>query len=204
MTFHPLSASEFVERALSMRGPVLEHGVGTYYLSAGAAWTAANCYADDGHNLKPGCCDCSGFLAWSGKWADPGRGPWNTDALVDDAIERVHLVPTGRPGPRTRVRLVEHDEAVRAGDLLVKPGPDLDHDGVRDRPGHCAVITRVLEGFVRGSLDWYDYLEATHCSGAKQLHVDPATGKPYGAIRTTNAAIWALDGYILRPLHVMP
>lgn len=188
--FHSLTAAEFVARALAQRGPVLEGGVGCYKLGAGARYDAPSCYAPEG-NQFPGFCDCSGLLAWAGQWADPGRGAWNTDSIVDDAIHA-----------QKRFALVAHDVAVRAGDIVVKPGPDLDHDGHRDHPGHCGVVTKVLPEFVRGGHDWWEWLLVTHCSGALQLHLDPATGKPYGAVRETNAAIWALDGYIIRPLHV--
>jgi len=188
--FHPLTASEFVERALSQRGVVTSHGVGTYHLDGGAEWQAESCYSD-AHNLAPGQCDCSGFLAWAGNWADPGRGPWNTNAIVDDARKA-----------RTHFALVPHTEEVKAGHIIVKAGPDLDHDGKRDHPGHCGIITSVIPGFRRGVSGWWEHLLVTHCSGARQLHIDPSTGKCYGAVRTTDASLWGFDGYIIAPLHV--
>lgn len=182
--FTLLSAAEFVARALAQRG------IGTYKLGAGARWSAHTAFADES-NQFPGHCDCSGLLAYAGKWADPGRGQWNTDAIVADALHA-----------HTRFELATG--LVRPGDIIVKPGPDLDHDGVRDRPGHCGVITKVGTDFVRGVKGWWEHLEVTHCSGALQLHIDPSTMKPFGAVRTTNAAIWALNGYIIRPRHVTP
>lgn len=176
-----MSAAEVVARALAQRG------LGTYKLGGGARFTAPTAFDDDG-NQFPDHCDCSGLLAYAAKYR---RGSFNTDAIVRDA--RV---------TRTRFRLVGRDEAVRPGDFIVKPGPDLDHNGVRDYPGHCGVITAVHADFVRGSEGWWEDLEVTHCSGAKQNTIDPKTGKRYGAVRTTNASIWSHAGYLIRPLHV--
>lgn len=177
--FDPLAHAELADLALAQRG------IGTYKLGGGAVFTAADAFGEE-RNPFPGHCDCSGLLAFAGRYR---RGPWNTDAIVADAT-----------GPRKRFRLVTRGEEVRRGDFLVKAGPDKDGDGHRDYPGHCGVITRVLPEFVRGSKDWYEDLEVTHCSGALQNRTDPATGQRYGAVRTTNAAIWKLAGYIIRPL----
>lgn len=181
MGFEPIHHDQAADIALAQRG------LGTYKLGGGAVYTAPNAFDDD-RNQFPGFCDCSGLLGYAGRYK---RGPYNTDAIVRDAT-----------GKRIRFRLVEKDERVRRGDFLVKAGPDKDGDGHRDYPGHCGVITGVLPEFVRGSKDWYEDLEVTHCSGALQNRIDPATGKRYGAVRTTNAAIWKLAGYIIRPLHV--
>ncbi|MDQ3153612.1 MAG: hypothetical protein M3R63_18500 [Actinomycetota bacterium] len=178
--FAPIHHDQVADIALAQRG------LGTYKLGGGAIYTAPDAF-DDAHNQFPGFCDCSGLLAFTGY----RRGPWNTDAIVRDATSL-----------RKRFRLVAPGEAVRRGDFLVKAGPDKDGDGRRDYPGHCGVITGVLPEFVRGSKDWYEDLEVTHCSGALQNRIDPATGKRYGAVRTTNAAIWKLAGYIIRPLWV--
>lgn len=181
--FRPLRADEVADLALAQRG------LGTYRLGGGAIYTAADAFAADG-NQFPGHCDCSGLLAYCARYR---RGKYNTDAIVADATLS-----------RRRFRLVDRGEAVRRGDLIVKPGPDRDGDGHRDAPGHCGVVTRVLPEFVRGSRDWYEDLEITHCGGSLQDRIDPSTGARYGAVRTTSAAIWRLSGYLIRPLHVTP
>ena len=181
--FHPISADEVADLALAQRG------LGTYQLGAGARFTAPNAFADEG-NQFPDHCDCSGLLSYCGRYR---RGPYNTDAIVADAL---HI--------GGRFRLVERDEPVRRGDFIVKPGPDKDGDGHRDAPGHCGIITKVLPEFVRGSRDWYEDLEVTHCGGSLQNRINPETMKRFGAVRTTNAAIWRLSGYLIRPLWVTP
>jgi hypothetical protein len=201
MTFNITTADEVVKRALSQCGELTDDGhtaalagvqvstamVGVYKLGGGARWDQRSCYSTP-TNQFPGTCDCSGFLAWSAKY---DRGVWNTDAIVDDA--------TNHQG---RFAVVHSEIPVRPGDFIVKKGPDLDHDGVRDHPGHCGIVVEVMPEFERGVKGWWEHLRVAHCSGALQLHVDPATDRFYGAVRVTNAAIWALDGYLIRPLHV--
>lgn len=177
----PRPASEVVARALSARGQ------GYYKLGGGAPYTEASPFDADG-NPHPGTCDCSGLIAWAAGYR---RDAWNTNAIVADALKR-----------RTRFVLVPRMAAVRVGDIIVKPGPDLDHDGRRDYPGHCGIIVGVHADFVRGGPEWWEDLDVAHCSGARQNRIDPTTGKRYGAVRVTDASLWALSGYIIRPLHL--
>lgn len=179
--FAPIAADLVADLALQQRG------LGTYKLGGGAVYTADTAFADQG-NQYPGHCDCSGLLAYCGRYR---RAQYNTDAIVADAL-----------GKKRRFRLVGRGEMVRRGDFLVKPGPDRDGDGHRDSPGHCGIVTAVSPDFVRGSKDWYEDLSITHCGGSLQNRIDPTTGARYGAVRTTNAAIWRLNGYLIRPLHV--
>lgn len=191
--FDPISHDLVADRA------VAQCGIGTYGLGHGGRFDdgdggeRANAFDDEL------LLDCSGLLAFCARYR---RGPYNTDGIIDDCIERVHLVATGRPGKRRRFRLVGKDERVRRGDFIVKPGKDLDHNGVRDAPGHCGVIVEVLPEFVRGSPEWWLDLLVAHCSGAGQNRINPETGIRFGAVRVMNAAQWALAGYIVRPLHV--
>jgi hypothetical protein len=188
VVFQHITAHELVTRGLSQRGR------GRYRLSAGAIWTADSAFSND-HNLVPadehspdGYCDCTGLGAWAEKRR---RGRWNTDAIVHDAL-----------GDRTHYRVARGDEVILPGMLLVKPGPDLDHDGHRDHPGHYSIIAQVHDWFVRGLHDWWTGLGLVHCSGALQDHIDPATGHRYGAVRLTDASMFHSVGYIIVPLHV--
>lgn len=199
--FVPTRPEEVVERALMQRG------LGRYQMGGGAPYWEANMFAPKGNQFDDHG-DCTALCAYAARYI---KGRYNTDALVDDAIERVmvddgnggrYLKPTGRPGRCRLVRLVGRSELVRAGDLIVKPGPDKNHDGERDHAGHAGVITKVLAAFVRGSKEWWEDLEVTHCSGAGQDRIDPATKARYGAVRTQDASRWWDSGYILRPLHV--
>jgi hypothetical protein len=168
-----ISSSEVVSRALSFVGE------GIYKLGGGALHTDESPFGFT-KNQFPGTCDCSGFTAWCARYK---RGPWNTDAMVRDATK----------GGR-RFRLVSRDELVRPADFLVYPGPDRDHDGERDAPGHVGIIVRVLDGFVRGRAEWWEHLEVAHCT--------PRAQRTQGAIKLTDATLWAGRGYIVRATHV--
>ncbi len=204
----PTRPEEVVERALMMRG------LGRYQMGGGAPYDQPTVFSPKG-NQHDDRADCTALTAWAGRYV---KGRYNTDALIDDAIERKmvddgkggrYLKPTRlgpgelKPGRCRLVRLVGPKEQVRASDLIVKPGPDKNHDGERDHAGHAGVITKVLAAFVRGSPEWWEDLEVTHCSGAGQDRIDPKTGKRYGAVRTQDAARWWDSGYILRLLHVV-
>jgi hypothetical protein len=180
-SWHPISASDVVARALAQRG------LGWYKLGGGAIFTAPNCVSPQ-KNQFPDTCDCSGLVAYVFLYR---RGPWNTDAIVRDAL-----------GPKKRFRKIEMGETVRPSDIIVKPGPDKNGDGQRDSPGHIGIITGVLPTFVRGAPDYWKHLLVTHSSGAKQNTIDPQTGKRYGTVRQTEAYSWKTSGYLVRALHV--
>lgn len=174
-------------------------GQGTYKLGGGAPFAEASPFADKGNQFE-GTCDCSGFLAYCARYK---RGPWNTDAIVADAWKRDRV--TGKilgPGPRTRFRPLGADEPLLPGMFLVYPGPDEDHDGRRDHPGHCGIVTRILPGFVRRGPAWWEDLDVTHCSSSGQRKINPRTGKLRGAIRTTDASLWWDKGYLIVPMHL--
>jgi hypothetical protein len=184
-SFRPISAGDVVARALAQRG------MGSYQLGGGAIFTAPNVFAPDGNNY-PNTCDCSGLLAYALAYR---KGQWNVNGIYTDAKIA-----------KTRFRFVGDDETVRPSDLILFPGPDHDGDGLPDpgTHGHCGVITQVLPGFVRHAPGWEKQLRVTHCSGYEQYHLDPATGKPYGAVREMDASIWARvsTSRIVRPEHV--
>jgi hypothetical protein len=171
-TPQPVAPGDVVARALAFVGQ------GRYELGAGAPFPARTPFAE-ADNPIPGHCDCSGFVAWCAKYK---RGPWNTDGMVKDATR------TAR-----RFRLVPREAPVRPGDVIVYPGPDRDHDGERDAPGHCGIVVEVLPGFVRGKAEWWEHLRVAHCS---RRHQDAL-----GAIRITDATLWAGRGYLVRPTH---
>lgn len=172
---------EVVNRALKYVGQ------GWYKLGAGALHTSESPFDgkepyDRAGNQFPGFCDCSGFTSWVARYR---RGPWNTDAIVRDA----------RVGGK-RFRLVQREEHVRPSDFIVYPGPDKDHDGERDSPGHIGVIVEVAPDFhaIRGKADWWEHLRIAHCTPRSQVKL--------GAIKLTDATLWAGRGWIVRPLHV--
>jgi hypothetical protein len=173
--FAPVTTDDVLERA------VTHLGRGIYGLGAGAPYTESTPYAPKG-NPYPGKCDCSGFVAWCLRYK---RGPWNTDAIVTDA----------RHGGNTWT-LVSRDDSVRPSDVLVYPGPDRDHDGERDAPGHCGVVVSVLPEFERGRAEWWESLRVAHCSPRRQ--------RDLGAIRLSDATLWAGRGYLVRARHVSP
>jgi len=179
--FVPTTPMEVVNRALRYVGQ------GYYKLGGGARWDAPSPFDgkepfDRAGNQFPGFCDCSGFTAWAARYR---RGYWNTDAITADARAR-----------QKRFRLVGKSEAVRPSDFLVYPGPDKDHDGERDSPGHIGVIVEVDPDFaaIRGKAEWWEALKVAHCTPRKQLTL--------GAIKLTDATLWAGKGYIVRPLHL--
>jgi CHAP domain-containing protein len=177
----PTTPTEVVLRALRFVGE------GYYKLGGGARFTAASPFAGDepfdaAGNQFPGFCDCSGFTSWCARYR---RGIWNTDAITSDARTR-----------QKRFRLVGKGEPVRPSDFIVYPGPDKDHDGERDSPGHVGIITAVDPDFaaIRGKAEWWEALQVAHCTPRKQLTL--------GAIKLTDATLWAGKGYIVRPLHL--
>ena len=173
--FQSISANKVVARALQYVGE------GYYKLGGGSRPTSASPFDPEG-NQFPGFCDCSGFSSWCMEYR---RGPWNTDAVVADARVK-----------RSRFRLVKRDEVVIPSDLVVYPGPDKDHDGERDSPGHIGVVVAVGPDFERGKNGWWEHLEIAHCTPRNQLKV--------GAIKHSDASLWAGRGYIIRALHVAP
>lgn len=173
-TFQPITPTAAVARALQFVGQ------GWYRLGGGARYPSESPFGES-WNQFPGFCDCSGFTAWACTYV---RGNYNTDAIVKNA--RVG-------GAGARFRLVSKGMPVAPGDLIVYPGPDRDGDGERDHPGHIGIITEVLPDFVRGGDEWWESLRVAHCTPRKQ--------KTLGAIKLTDAALWAQRGYIVRPAH---
>jgi hypothetical protein len=178
--FVPTTPAEVVERALRFVG------TGWYKLGAGAIYTADSPFAgqeayDGARNQFPGFCDCSGFTAWAARYR---RGNWNTDAIVGDARSK-----------QKRFRVIRRDEPVRPSDFIVYPGPDADGDGERDHPGHIGVIVEVLPDFVRGGPEWWESLRVAHSTPRAQVKL--------GAIKLSDATLWATKGYLVRPLHVV-
>lgn len=177
--FVPTTPDEVVRRALAWVGK------GYYKLGGGAIYTADSPFAgkeayDGSRNQFPGFCDCSGFTSWAARYK---RGAWNTDAIVADARNR-----------QKRFRVIKRSEPVRPSDFIVYPGPDADGDGERDHPGHIGIIVEVLPDFVRGEPEWWEHLRVAHCTPRKQLTL--------GAVKLSDAALWATKGYLVRPLHV--
>lgn len=179
--FVPTTPEEVVYRAKFFVGQ------GWYKLGAGARWDQTSPFDgkepfDKAGNQFPGFCDCSGFTAWAARYR---RGPWNTDAITADARAR-----------HKRFRLVGRDEHVRPSDFIVYPGPDKDHDGERDSPGHIGIIVEVAPDFaaIRGKADWWEHLKIAHCTPRSQVKL--------GAIKLTDATLWVGRGYIVRPLHL--
>ena len=118
-------------------------------------------------------CDCAGFVAWALGYDryQPGfLHPWewiNCDSAILDA--------RGPAGWFTEVA------TPIAGDLVVFPSIDLDHDGSRDRVGHIGVIVAVSPRWVPGALA---ELRVAHCSDGNM--------KRYGrAIAETTGIIWS-------------
>lgn len=173
----PTSRADAVARAISLLGQ------GRYKLGGGADVTAPSPFDTEG-NRFPGYCDCSGFTSHvTGHARDQGKREYNTDAIVRDAKTT-----------RALYRVVARAEVVLPGDLLVYPGIfDLDDDPDRDVPGHIGIIVEVRPEFVRLGEEWWEDVEVIHCSPRKQ--------RALGAIRQTDATLWASRGYFVRPLH---
>lgn len=174
VAFAPTTPQEAVARAL------LHVGRGHWDLGGGAPYTAESPFSITG-NPKPGRVDCSGFGAWCLRYL---RGPWNTDAIIRDAR-----------GQTKRWRLVARSERVRPSDVIIMPGLDRDGDGDRDIIGHYGVIVGVDPDFVRGGREWWQLLQVCHASSRRQSEL--------GAIRVTDATIWAGRSYIIRALHIV-
>lgn len=169
----PVTPAEVVERARRHLGK------GVYKLGGGALFTSSSPFGPIGNPFE-GTCDCSGFVAWACKYK---RGPWNTDAMTHDA----------RVGG-AMFRLLGRHELVRPSDVIVYPGPDRDHDGERDAPGHCGIIVQVDEDFRRGQPEWWEDLRVVHCSPRRQAEL--------GALRLSDATLWAARGWIIRPRNL--
>ncbi len=180
----PISPAMVVARALAQRGS------GIYKLGGGAHFRASTVY-DALENRYPGTSDCTSLVSYSCMYYKNG---WNTDAIVKDA-----------KGSNRRFHLVKPDVPVRPSDLLIT-------GNLEDGPDHAGIIVEVLDGFVRGSRtegrEWWRYLRVAHCSGYKQLTIDPKTGKVFGATRVEDAHRWRkvdADGHysrIIRANHV--
>lgn len=91
-------------------------------------------------------------------------------------------------------RLLGREELVRPSDLIAYPGPDRDHDGERDAPGHCAVIVEVTPEFRRGKAEWWEQLRIVHCSPRRQTEL--------GALRLSDATLFAARGWLIRPRNL--
>jgi hypothetical protein len=194
LDYQPIRADQVVDILLAQRGTPFPPA--RYFLSGGAAFTEPSAF-HPGDNLKAGTCDCSGLIAFALRY----RRHWqNVNGILADAWDVVRR----RPGPMRHYRLIHREEPVRPSDLVLHAGPDLDHDGVPDAGGHGHIggVTGVLGDGLRHDPDWPHLFEITHCSGRLQEHIDPATGARYGAVRTTDASLWALDCYWVRALHV--
>jgi len=177
MVIRPTSRREAIDRALALVGS------GAYKLGGGASVFAESPFDAKG-NRYPGYCDCSGFTSHvTGHSRDQGDYELNTDGVIMDARKRRRLY-----------RRVTLTEPVLAGDLIVYGGIyDLDDDPDRDVPGHIGIIVEVCEGFARLGPEWWEDLRVVHCSPRKQAVL--------GAIRKTDASLWASRGMIVRPLH---
>lgn len=170
----PVTAAEVVDRALAQRGR------GRYHMGGGAIYTAEDVYAPEGNN-HPGATDCTGLLAFAGKYR---RGRFNTDGIVDDA-----------KGPQAHFMIVPDDEPVRAGDFLVT-------DKGHDLQDHAGVIVEVLPGFVRHGQHWYRDLRVAQAAGQSWTTIPEHMEDHTGAVRVTDAYRWRHTGVIIRPLHV--
>lgn len=187
MNIRPTTREEAVARAVALIG------TGWYKLGAGASIDDESPFGPLGNN-HPGFCDCSGFTAHvTGHARKQPRGEYNTDAIVNDVYKVVNGRIT-RPGPRLMYDPVPKGEKPLPGDLLVYPGRfDLDDNPDRDVPGHIGIVKEVLEGFVRGGEEWWEDVMVIHCTPRKQ--------KTLGAIKLTDATLWASRGYFIRPKH---
>lgn len=171
-----MPAELVVDRAIAQRGR------GRYHLGGGAIYTAPDVYSPEGNN-HPGATDCTGLLAYAAMYK---KGPYNTDAIVEDAR-----------GPQRRFFVVPEDSDVRPGDFLITNNGKL-------LPDHAGVIVEVLPGFVRHGKRWYRNLRVAQAAGQSWAKkVNEQMEDTTGAVRVTDAWRWRHTGVIVRARHVV-
>ena len=163
-----LTRQEAVQRALS------QVGQGRYDLGAGGRNPSNKSpfgAPRSARNKDKGgrdWCDCSGFIAWCLGY-DRVQNLGTKEELWYSCREIISDSYHDNPKLFSQFKGI-----VNPGDIIVY-GPK-----GKMKWGHIGIVTKVLPGFVRGSHDWWKFVEVTHCS----------TGNGGVAIRTSNAKLW--------------
>lgn len=178
----PVSPEESVER---LRRHVGDPRIG-YVLGAGGRDPTAE--LPIGPHWKTGKVglDCSGAIAYA-KGLDryqPKRlkvngGYISTDGMIEDARRKQSMfeLVTGVP---------------RVGDIIVWPGIDLEHDNVRERIGHTALISAVPAEWDVAAPD-YGALRVIQCGSEIWASADPkvrSKSRRAPAIAETSGRAW--------------
>lgn len=164
------TAAEVVNRALRMVAECAAPGsTNDYELGFGATYDKPSAFANATTQ-----CDCTGFASWCEGYK---RGNYNTDGLALDAWVHSGFTQTTKPGPRKLVVPVDPAD-MRPGDIIVFRGPDGDHDGKRDYPGHAGVLIDVEAGTVLHAKGWADRVRVAHCRWQNRA-VRVTTAEPY-------------------------